>query len=183
MGNRKENTGAGADALAPAAFPPRPDAPVYRVTLWPNRSLSQRGFRLVMGLVALGLAIPVLPLLGTPVGLALLPFVSLPLLGLWWSLRRNTADGRLVEHLAIWPDAIRVERHEPDGTIRAWDANPYWVRLALRDDGPVENYLTLRASGREIELGAFLSPEERTDLHRQLADALNSARITPVAPG
>ena len=38
--------------------------------------------------------------------------------------------------------------------------------------GPVPNYLTLKGDGREVELGAFLSEEERLalrdDLHQRL---------------
>src|SRR5690606_21892914 len=147
------------------------DTPFFSIELWPNRPLTRRGFHAVLGIAAAGFAFPLIPLIGTPVGLALLPFVAVPLFGLWWFIRRSYADGRLVEYLAIWPDAIRVERHEADGRVLSWDGNPYWVRLSLRKDGPVENYLTLRNSEREIELGAFLSPDERVALHDQLADA------------
>jgi uncharacterized membrane protein len=40
--------------------------------------------------------------------------------------------------------------------------------------GPVPQYLTLKGGGREVELGAFLSEDERRtlkdDLHRRLAN-------------
>jgi uncharacterized membrane protein len=40
--------------------------------------------------------------------------------------------------------------------------------------GPVPQYLTLRGAGREVELGAFLSEDERlalrAELRRKLAD-------------
>ena len=32
----------------------------------------------------------------------------------------------------------------------------------------VENYVTLKGGGREVEIGAFLSPEERLVLHDEL---------------
>ncbi len=50
-----ETTGGGAEAPAPDAFG-RPDPPVLTLILWPNRSLSRRGFAWVMGIVAAGLA-------------------------------------------------------------------------------------------------------------------------------
>jgi uncharacterized membrane protein len=51
------------------------------------------------------------------------------------------------------------------------------VRVTLRDKGgPVEKYLTLRGSDREVELGAFLSPEERETLHAELTRVLAGLR-------
>ena len=172
----QEAPGAGADALAPDPFR-RLDPPILALTLWPNRSLSRRGFVWVLGLVAAGLTLPLLPLLGTKAGLGLAPFSLAALLALYVALRRSYFDGRLTEELRLWPDLITVERREPKGAVRRWHANPFWVRPRLRDDGPVEKYLTLTGNGREIELGAFLSPEEREALYRDLTAALADLRM------
>ncbi len=45
-----------------------------------------------------------------------------------------------------------------------------------RKDGPVENYLTLSGSDRTVEIGAFLSPEERAALYGELQGAFAQAR-------
>ncbi|MFO1106394.1 MAG: DUF2244 domain-containing protein [Amaricoccus sp.] len=163
------------DEGAPDAFR-RTDPPVLALTLWPHRSLSRRGQRWVLGIVAVGLAVPLLPFLGTRIGLGLLPFSLAALGALYLALRRSFADGRLTEELRLWPDLIAVERREPNGRVRRWQANPFWVRVGLSDEGPVERYLTLKGGGREIELGAFLSPWEREKLHRDLLDALAGLR-------
>ena len=68
---------------------------------------------------------------------------------------------------------MSAPRHDPGRPDRRWQGNPYWVRLTLRRDGPVEDYLTLSDGRREIELGAFLSPEERRRLRADLAAALS----------
>lgn len=160
----------------------RSDPPIHELRLWPNRSLPRRGFRIVMTIAAVALAVPMAPLIGTPVGWALLPF----LIGAWGLLylflKRNYRDGRLIEHLRLWPDLIAVERREPGGRVLRWQANPYWVKLALHPDARPEQYLTLRGGGRTIELGAFLSPEERIDLHESLSEALSTLRATPEPP-
>ena len=52
------------------------------------------------------------------------------------------------------------------------------MRLRLHEDGRIEKYLTLQGNGREIELGAFLSPWERETLHAELGAALAAAALT-----
>ena len=150
----------------------RPDRPAYEVVLWPNRSLTKSVRKRVFALVAVGLAVPLLPALGTPVFWGLLPFCLIAFAALWVAFRRSDADGRLSEHVTLWADEMRVERREPSGRIRRWRADPYWVRLTVHPDARPENYLTVKGGGREIELGAFLSPEERTVLAEEIEAAI-----------
>jgi len=180
---RSDRRAAGADAPAADGSGPRidwaerQDAPVYRVCLWPNRSLSPAGKRTVLIVAAIGLAVPLGPALGTPVFWGLLPFVLGALGFLWLGFRRSDFDGGLTEDLMLWPDEMRVERREPDGRVLRWRAAPYWVRLRLHEEGArVENYLTLKGGGREIELGAFLSPDERAALKDEVESALARVR-------
>ena len=170
--------GAGARASAPDPFG-RSDPPVLALTLWPNRSLSRKGFKGVLILVGVGLALPVLPLMGSKVALGLLPFLLGALLALYLALRRSYFDGRLTEELRLWPDVMTVVRREPKGAVRRWHANPFWVQPRLLENARIEKYLTLKGNGREIELGAFLSPPEREALHAELCKALGSLRSRP----
>ena len=157
----------------------RQDRPVYAAKLWPNRPLTERGRKTALGIAAVGLAVPLIPAIGSPVFWGLLPFLAGALALLWLGLRRNILDGRLAEWVAIWPDEMRVERREPGGLVRRWRAEPFHVRLTLHAEGKVEQYLTLRATGssgaREIELGAFLSPEERVALAGEIEAAIGRA--------
>ncbi len=156
--------------------PDRSDPPLYKVTLWPHRSLGRTGFRNTMLLVMIGITIPMIPLVLTAHSWKVLPFGIAPVALLYLFFKRNYRDGRLTEELTLWPDLITVERTEPDGSRRHWHANPYWVRIGLRDQ-PVENYLTLKGNQREIELGAFLTPEERATLKAEIEDALRALDI------
>jgi uncharacterized membrane protein len=171
-------SGAGAGAAAPDPFA-RSDPPVLALTLWPNRSLSRGGSGWLIGLLAAGLALPLVPLAGTGAAWGMLPFLLAALLLLYWALRRSYLDGRLTEELRLWPDLITVVRREPRGRVRRWHANPFWVRPHLREDARVEKYLTLEGGGREIELGAFLSPWERETLYAEITAALRGLN----APG
>ncbi|MHA3976823.1 DUF2244 domain-containing protein [Halovulum sp. GXIMD14794] len=162
------------------APPDRSDPPLLELVLYPHRSMSLRGFRWVLIFTSVGLAIPLIPFLGTPVGWGLLPFLVGALVALYLAIGRNYRDARLHEILRLWPDLITVERHETDGRVLRWQANPYWVKLTLHQNARLESYLTLKGSGREIELGAFLSPEERVEIHDRLDSAL---RRLPQARG
>lgn len=153
----------------------------FSVRLWPHRSLPARGFVAFMAGTCVLFALPLIALLGTPVLWGLLPFFGLAVWGLWYALDRNTRDGQLCEVLLLTRRQLDLTRHNPRGPDQNWQANPYWVRLHLQPEGgPVENYITLRGSadgsGRKVELGAFLSPEERATLFAELNDALQRVR-------
>ena len=153
----------------------RMDRPVYEVTLWPNQSLTRRGYGMAMGTTAAGFALPLAAMAGTPVFWGLAPFMALAFGALWLAIRRNGRHLRIHERLALWRDEVRVERREPDGRLLRWQAEPLRVRLRLRKDAHVEDYLTLAGGGREIELGAFLAPEERVALAGEIESALTRA--------
>ncbi|GFE65972.1 hypothetical protein KIN_30460 [Litoreibacter roseus] len=127
------------------------------------------------------IAIPLLPLIGTTVLWGLLPFLVLTVGGLWYFLMRSYRDGHLVEELSIWPDhmtLVRVSKMGPKHKRRQeWEANPYWVGITSHE-APVKNYLTLSGGTREVELGAFLSPEERAELKDEV-----EAQLRNLAPG
>lgn len=146
--------------------PERSGALSYRLEVWPHRSLSPLGFVWVIGLTAAGLALPLLALLGSVVLWGLLPFAALPLWALWRAIRQSYRAPR--EVMTLSRDRLELVRSDPGREDRVWRTNPYWVRAALRRNGPVEDYLVLTDGRREIELGAFLAPEERQALHDEL---------------
>jgi uncharacterized membrane protein len=166
---RRNDTGAPADAGAPSH-----EAVLLSLTLWPHRSLPLSGFAATIALAAAFMAVPLLALLGTLALWGVLPFLGLALWGLWYFIRRNYADAALHEELRLSAGRISLTRHNPRGPDQHWQANPYWASVHLRHDGgPVPEYLTLKGGGREVELGAFLSPEERVALFDEVQRALS----------
>lgn len=131
------------------------------------------GFVWVIGITAAMLAIPILALLGTAVLWGLLPFGIIAVTALWWALKSSYRSGRTSETLSILADRLYLIRSDPGRPDRDWQANPHWVRVSLRS-GPVESYLTLTDGRREVELGAFLSPEERRKLAAELRHRLTA---------
>lgn len=146
----------------------------YRLEVWPHRSLPRRGFVWVIGLTATGLALPLLAVVGTTVLWGLLPFAALAVWALWHAIRRSY--GTAHEVMLLDRDRLILTRSDPGREDRIWRTNPYWVRASLRPDGPVEDYLVLTDGKREVELGAFLSPEERLALRDELQRRLAGLR-------
>ncbi|OWU71159.1 hypothetical protein ATO2_02390 [Roseovarius sp. 22II1-1F6A] len=154
-----------------------PGTPPLRLHAWPYRSLSRRGFVGFIGATFVLLMVPLMPALGTPVAFALLPFLLGALALLYMLLQRNQRDGEMVEELTLTAAEIRLTRHNPRAAPQDWHAHPHWTRLTLHPrGGPVPHYLTLHGNGREVELGAFLTPAERETLHGDLTRALAAAR-------
>jgi uncharacterized membrane protein len=114
-------------------------------------------------------ALPMLTVVGSPVLWGLLPFVLATMGALWAAIQLSYRTGAVVEELRLWPDRIELTRREPRRAVRRWEANPHWVRPTLHEaGGPVPNYLTLTGSGRTVEIGAFLSEDERLSLWAEL---------------
>lgn len=177
MGFNQDIKKAEAEALAFFdALEGRAEPPVYEITLWPHRSMSRKGFANVMGFTCLMFLIPLFAFLGTIILWAILLPIVVTVAALWWMIERNYKDAQLREVVRLWPDLITVERHAPRQTPRYWHANPYWLSVKMRDTKEIENYLTLAGGSREIELGAFLAPEERLALRQELQAQISRLR-------
>lgn len=136
--------------------------------LWPHQSMTPAGFSWFIGLTAALLSVPLLSLIGSPVVWILLGFFLATIGAVWWAIMANVAARTAREALTLGPDRVHLAHVPARGPALEWEANPYWVTVHLRDDGPVEKYLTLRGAGREVEVGTFLSPEEREGLFDEL---------------
>jgi uncharacterized membrane protein len=119
--------------------------------LWPYRSLPRKGFVFFIVATVAMISLPLFAVLGRVELWWLLPFIALAVAGVWWAISHSYRTGEVLEVLSF-----RVEMH-PSG-------------------GPVPDYLTLRGGTREVEIGAFLTPEERRQLHRELQLRLDQAR-------
>lgn len=159
------------------------DRPLVELNLWPNRSLPPHGFVLVIAGTFAAVLLPLLSVLGSLVLWGLLPFVMVPIALLWVALRRSYRDGEILETMTIWPDHLALHREERGSAPRDWVANPYWVRVTKHSSGgPVESYITLSGGDRDVELGAFLSQDERDDLYDELQSVLAEMMALAKAP-
>lgn len=138
--------------------------------LWPHQSLPPQGYARFIGVTALLIALPLLSFAGSIVFWGLLPFLLLALFGLKYALDRNRRDAQVIEVLRLDASDAHLERRNANGSTQSWQCNRYWVTVELHaEGGPVPSYVTLRGGGREVEIGAFLSEDERKALYDELA--------------
>ena len=149
---------------------------------WPHKSLSSNGFVTFIAITCAMLLLPLLAVLGSPILWGLLPFLAGTVALTWYFLRRSNKDRDIREVLRLTPTDLTLTRSTPTTSDQTWQANPYWTRLSLyKTGGPVEQYLTLSGAGSEVELGAFLSIQERERLHDELAARLHRMNINAPA--
>ncbi len=151
----------------------RTDTDETILTLWPHRSLPRRGFAAMILLAFTLGTVPLYGLLGTVFLWGLLPFILAMVAALWWGLERSYRDGDILEQLRLQGDQL-VLRHKPArGAAKEWACNSYWIRAEMNvSGGPVPFYVTLTGNGRTVEIGAFLSEDERKALYGELQDKL-----------
>lgn len=150
---------------------PAPSGPGARLVLRPRRALSAGQFRGFFGLLAtvMGLVAAYAYSQGNVFAPA---FAVLDAAIVAAALRWVWRQGERFEVIALDERTLEVRRSaqaEP-----AFRAHPYWVRLELAGAGDGHR-VRLGSQGRQVEVGAFLSPEERLDLAGRLKDLLAAA--------
>lgn len=152
-----------------------PDERGFRAELRPHRSLSPRGFLILMscvGIVSFIAGMSFLAMGAWPV----MGFFGLDALLIYGAFKLNYRAGRRLEVVEITPDDLKLTRVHPNGRREEIALNPYWARphLAEREDGA--NRLYLRSHGRHYAVGSFLTDDERRDLADALGQALADMR-------
>ena len=154
------------------------DAVVFDAILTPHRSLSKRGFTLLMaGVCAVSFTagigfflIGAWPVVG---------FMGLDVLLIYGAFKLNFRAARLYETVTLTQDDLTVRRVSPRGDSQIWRFQPGWLQVRMDDPPDHDSQLTLRSHGRQLAIGSFLTPEERLDL----AQALRVAVAEATAPG
>lgn len=148
----------------------------FDAVLHPHRSLSPVGFYILMAAIATisftaGIAFWLAgawPVLG---------FFGLDVVLIYIAFRLNYRSGRQLEHILLSDSALTVSRRDPAGRIEHWRFEPYWVRVDLADSAPGTQRLSLASHGHAVQIGAFLTTEERAELAGCLKDALRRQRL------
>lgn len=137
--------------------------------LKPHESLPARGMAAFVLATFTLILIPAFALLGTPLLWVLLPFLLFAVWAIYFALQRNHKHLQISEELTLTEDMAQLVRTNPNGDTQTWECNRYWTQICKHDTaGPVPHYVTLKGMGREVEIGAFLSEDERISLFDDL---------------
>jgi uncharacterized membrane protein len=142
---------------------PAAEPVLFDALLTPHRSLSPRGFALLMAIAGL---------VGFGFGAAFLVMGAWPIFGFCgaeWLLfyvcfRLNYRAARMRERVRLTPGLLTVERRDPRGKTQSWSFQPYWLRVEMDDPPEHGSQLSLASHGKRLTIGSFLSPPERQDL-------------------
>lgn len=151
----------------------------FDAILRPHRSLSAKGFKLLLGVLIVfnaAFAIVMVAQGAWPVA----GFMGLDVLGVYIAFRLSYAQARAMERILIDGPALIVRRIDERGRVSEWQCPAYWASVDLREDDDHERgVLTVRSHGREFEIAKCLSPAERTEFATVLREALRRAKASP----
>ena len=160
----------------PYQWTTQPSDPTQIMQLKPHESLPARGMAAFVLTTFILILIPAFALLGTPLLWALLPFLLIAVWGIYFALQINHKQRQITEVFTLSKDTAELTRTNPKGDTQIWECNRYWTQVTKHEtSGPVPHYVTLKGMGREVEIGAFLSEDERITLFDDLQSALKKA--------
>jgi len=154
---------------------PSEDNPVFEAILYPNRSLPDKGFLVVMSVFILAnlllgtlfYAIGAWPVLG---------FCGLYIVLVWFAFKASYRHGRMHERFLMTEGEIWVSRVLPSGHETHWRLESFWTRVFIDDPVCHESQIQLTSKGRTLVVGSFLSPPERAEFANALKRALEKIR-------
>lgn len=157
---------------------PTCDEPVYfRAVLRPNPPLPPVACICLVAAVAVAnLTIAVVLVLrgAWPVT----PFMGMDVLVLAWAFISSSKAAKKREELELRTSELRIDYYPARGEPRRVGLNPYWVKVELDEPLRGPSAITLASHGKQLQIGSFLSPEERMSFARELIRALGMARHT-----
>jgi len=151
------------------------DEPLFDAILYPHRSLSPGGFLILM-LAISGCSTAIGVLFWISGAWPVVGFLGLDVLLIYVAFRLSFRDAIRYETLRLTPDTLFVERFVRGRRVLAEDLQPYWLNVLVEEERSGQNRLFLRSHGRSIEIGAFLSPPEKSELADNLRAALSRLR-------
>ena len=125
------------------------------ITIYPHRSLSKKGFMILMffvTLICLGCGIIFWYIGAWPV----FGFLGLDILLIYLAFKINYTRGKMYENLKIVRKNLRISRYFPTGKLQIWNLNPHWTKVEMIKQNNNVNLL-IRSRDKVVSVGSFLN--------------------------
>lgn len=151
------------------------------MTIWPYRSLTQRGFALVMvalGTLAFCIGLGFFLMGAWPV----IGFLGLELLVVWFAFKMNYRAAKRRQHLTATSRQLTIENVSPAGDCQTTEVPTAWAQVELtpRDEPEMRSRqrqkIVVRSHGQATEIGGFLHPAEMPKLAFEVKRMISQAR-------
>jgi len=150
--------------------------PLFSAELTPHRSLDAREVTIVTSLCLLFIALPGLTMLS--IGLWIIAaLMFLTALGTGAALFLSLRQGKRREQITVWADGIEWVAIDASGARTLRRFNPKTVKLVLdRDVDEKTTRIRIRSGKDELDIGAFLTSDDKGSFAKALGTALRKAR-------
>ncbi len=152
---------------------------IFSAVITPHRSLTPRGFLVLMLLIG-GLSFLSGLMFLLRGAWPVVGFLGLDVLLVYWAFRANFRAGRAYEEVTVTASELTVRKVSPRGGVREWTLNPLWVRLdrIVHAEFGIER-LFLVAHGKRLTIAGCLGPDEKASFASALSAALGEAKRGP----
>ena len=141
----------------------------------PNRSLSQRGFIVLISIVTVANCASAAVFLA--LGATFVPFfLALDLLAVVVAFLVSFSAARRIERVQVSASQVRVTHETPKWSRLVWESPTAFTRVRVEKEDERTVALKLALSGKEAEVAAALSPRERADFAKALERAIWRAK-------
>jgi uncharacterized membrane protein len=141
----------------------------------PNRSLSQRGFVVLICVVTALNCLSALVFVAR--GATLVPiFLGLDVSAVILAFMASYRAAKKVERVQVSAREVRVIQETPRWTRVIWESPTAFTRVATSTMDDVVVELKLALSGKDMPVAQALSPGERADFAKALETAIYAAR-------
>lgn len=149
---------------------------LFHAVLFPHRSLSRRGFWILITVVSIAMGFAALRMLAIgawPVAI----FAVADVLLIYVAFKLSYRSGRAFEEVSVTGSEVLVRKVTPAGKVTEHRFHPGWARLSVTckdDEGVVR--LDLGSHGSWVVIGSFLNPDDRASFAEAFSVALADAR-------
>jgi uncharacterized membrane protein len=145
-------------------------------TITPHRSLSPRGFVILMsGLVAVNATMAVYFL---AIGAIPIPvFLGIDVLSVYLAFKVSYRAALMAERVQVTASEVRVLHERGRARMTVWRSATAFTNVDVEAAGEPEARVRLRVSGRRWTVAAALSPREREAFADALKGAMHRAKL------